>query len=329
MENNYVRTEMIKATLIITIFFSLIRFVFPETETQCLAPSALLFSHDDKLISDLLEALKADLNEEKTQGILQKLREMSPQQIAQLYDQCLKQDLISSPLPDVKNNSTRRINRHREYVAHLQRSVAALDVHSDSRVIDLGCGDGQIFVDLFRGKNCQLLGCDVVTYLTPEAAATIHFTERSVIDFIGNTPDNSFDVLMENVMLHHLPSTDAYRFVVGRMIKALRPGGRIIITETIHKKGDYHEWIRNAILDIYLNDLTSFDKQGKRIIPVPVQFLSEEELEEIVLSQNAVILEKIEMKKTVNDPKRHITYVIGKKKDSAVEPPDEDIPLSA
>ena len=320
---------MIKITFIITIIFSFIGFVYPENDTQCLAPSALLFSNDENSIIDLIEALKADLNEEKTQNILQRLREMSPQQIAQLYDQCLKQDLISSPLPDVKNNSIRRMNRHREYVTHLKKTIDALDVRSDTRVIDLGCGDGQIFVDLFRGKDCQLLGCDVVKYLTPEAAATIHFTEGSVIDFIRDTPDNSFDVLMENVMLHHLPSTDAYRFVVRRMIRALRPGGRIIITETIHKKGDYHEWIRNAILDIYLNDLTSFDKQGKRIIPVPVQFLSEEELEEIVLSQNAVIIEKIEMEKTVNDPKRHITYVIGKKKDTAVEPPPAEIPQAA
>jgi len=59
-------------------------------------------------------------------------------------------------------------------------------------------------------------------------------------------------------------------------------------------------------------DLTSLETHGHRVIPVPVNFLSERELERTIEESRGRIIKKIPMPKKPSDPKRHVTYLITK-----------------
>lgn len=70
----------------------------------------------------------------------------------------------------------------------------------NSKVLDVGCGDGIVSQALMEKFELNLTGCDISRYLKVE----IPFKKMTVINKIPFS-DKSFDFVMFNDVLHHTP----------------------------------------------------------------------------------------------------------------------------
>ena len=103
----------------------------------------------------------------------------------------------------------------------------------ESRIVDVGCGQGR-FVKLCLDNGIKnMSGCDLFMEaeteqekqrLAAELAKTFPFTLMT--DERLPYPDNSFDIVVSNQVLEHVPDK---RFLVGEMVRILRPGGRLLL----------------------------------------------------------------------------------------------------
>ncbi len=109
------------------------------------------------------------------------------------------------------------------YVAELGKPVVELLApKSGERVLDLGCGDGVLTLEIAR------LGCDVVGIDASEDM--VKAARLSGIDArLGNGAalpfEGEFDAVFTNAALHWIKSSEA---VISGVWRALRPGGRFV-----------------------------------------------------------------------------------------------------
>jgi SAM-dependent methyltransferase len=101
-------------------------------------------------------------------------------------------------------------------LAEIKRCCGASALHSGLRILDFGCGTGDLLRLLDQsGLQCTLQGCDVSKGMLACAAArcqgTSHCTGRSAPRFDlleGDTlpyEDGAFDVVIMSGVLHHIP----------------------------------------------------------------------------------------------------------------------------
>lgn len=99
----------------------------------------------------------------------------------------------------------------------------------DDRVLDYGCGSGEI-VRLLRAKGVMAFGCDVFYEggdYSPRIDAelfvsgTIRRMEGGVIPF----ESDSFDYVVTNQVLEHVPDLDG---VLDEIRRVLKPGGKVL-----------------------------------------------------------------------------------------------------
>jgi SAM-dependent methyltransferase len=116
-----------------------------------------------------------------------------------------------------------------EYVYHLIGDVRG------QRVLDFGCGDG-CNTALLAARGCRVYALDLSPDLLEQAArrAETDGVRASVRFVCGSAhaiplPDASVDLVVGNVVLHHLDLAAASREVH----RVLRPGGRAIFREPI------------------------------------------------------------------------------------------------
>ncbi len=119
----------------------------------------------------------------------------------------------------------------------------------DGLGLDLGCGDGILTDILFKriGRKPRLVGIDPDP-LETDAARKYRFYERihtSGGDSIPE-PDATFDYVISNSVLEHIPSLEPVIREVGRVLK---PGGRFFYTVPCpgfhdNLAGSIDRWIR-------------------------------------------------------------------------------------
>lgn len=114
----------------------------------------------------------------------------------------------------------------------LRRSFAQSHIAAADRVLDLGCGAGNLVGDLQRAA-ASVVGVDVADAALRRARARhpeITFL-RAEID--GELPleDNAFDVVWSSEVIEHVADTARWMSEVRRV---LRPGGRLLLTTPSH-----------------------------------------------------------------------------------------------
>jgi SAM-dependent methyltransferase len=120
-----------------------------------------------------------------------------------------------------------------------------LSWQGSERVLDLGCGPGAYYDRLAEGHpHVDYIGMDLLATMLSKHAAQRHLS-------LGNAvalpfAEDTFDVVMANHMLHHVPNvTQAIREVH----RVLRPGGIFVVaTNSVQSMPELQVLMRRAIV---------------------------------------------------------------------------------
>lgn len=107
-------------------------------------------------------------------------------------------------------------------------------IKENSKVIDIGCGNGVVSNELKKRLKIQLVGCDTLDYLTKKIPFKLMKEENSL-----PFKNQEFDTAMFNDVLHHIP----YAIQEQLIMDALRVTKQVLIFEVqptiIGKAADY------------------------------------------------------------------------------------------
>lgn len=119
---------------------------------------------------------------------------------------------------------------------HVFTRLAALSgARPGDRVLDVGCGTGYFTRVMAEAvtPGGTALGVDPSRRVVERARRLTRAANCTFSDGIAEAleaPDGSYDVVVNSLMIHHLP--EALRSqAIGEMLRVLRPGGRLLIAE--------------------------------------------------------------------------------------------------
>ncbi|HEY6410153.1 MAG TPA: methyltransferase domain-containing protein [Ktedonobacteraceae bacterium] len=123
-----------------------------------------------------------------------------------------------------------------------QRTADLAQLQSGEQVLDVGCGTGTLAMEVARrvGRAGRVAGVDPGTQQIARARSKaarrnlpIEF-QTGVIEHLA-FPDQTFDVVLSSLMMHHLPHT-LKRQGLAEIARVLKPGGRLVIADFKPKK---------------------------------------------------------------------------------------------
>ncbi len=124
-------------------------------------------------------------------------------------------------------------------------------ISSDTTVVDVGTGTGFVAAGL-SGQAAAVIGVDNSPAMLAVAKDNLAALEAGNVTLIDGEvdalplPDDSVDVAVANMVLHHAPDPAA---MLTEMARVVRPGGRIAITDEVQHA---YEWMRTEQADIWL-----------------------------------------------------------------------------
>lgn len=135
--------------------------------------------------------------------------------------------------------------------------------HGDEQVLDLGCGPGRYAEALHdRAANTRYFGLDFSGGMLARHPDPAHVTQADaqLLPFA----DNTFDVVMANHMLYHVPNIEQS---IEEIRRVLRPEGTLIAaTNSINTMPQFYELYKRAIMV-----LTAPGKQAT--VPLPISHM--------------------------------------------------------
>jgi ubiquinone/menaquinone biosynthesis C-methylase UbiE len=114
----------------------------------------------------------------------------------------------------------------------LRRRFALANVHRGDRVLDLGCGTGDLAADLARA-GAHVTAADVAQPALDRAARRHPELQLRLIAIDGPLPfeDGTFDIVLSSEVIEHVADTARWLSEVRRV---LAPRGRLLLTTPSH-----------------------------------------------------------------------------------------------
>src|SRR2546429_843752 len=118
-----------------------------------------------------------------------------------------------------------------------QRTATLARIQPGEQVLDVGCGTGTLAMEVARrvGRAGRVAGVDPGTQQIARARAKaarrnlpIEF-QTGMIEQLP-FPDQSFDVVLSTLMMHHLPAP-LKRQGLAEIARVLKPGGRLVMAD--------------------------------------------------------------------------------------------------
>jgi trans-aconitate methyltransferase len=114
-------------------------------------------------------------------------------------------------------------DEHARFVSDYGHAVVdLLDPKPNERILDLGCGDGALTVEMMR-RGASVVGVDRSAEMIRAAIAL--GVDARLMSGDALTFNQEFDAVFTNAALHWIPQADA---VIAGVARALRPGGRFV-----------------------------------------------------------------------------------------------------
>jgi len=117
------------------------------------------------------------------------------------------------------------------------RTADLAQLQGGEAVLDVGCGTGALALEAYKRVGATGWVCGIDPGPKQIARARSKAERASIpIDFqVGVIerlafPDQSFDVVLSTLMMHHLPD-DLKRLGLAEMARVLKPGGRLVIVD--------------------------------------------------------------------------------------------------
>lgn len=117
------------------------------------------------------------------------------------------------------------------------RTADLARIQPGDKVLDVGCGTGTLamIVEPRVGPTGRVFGIDPAAHQIARARSKAVQRHLSIEFQIGvierlDFPDQSFDVVLSTIMMHHLPN-DLKRQGLAEIARVLKPGGRLVIAD--------------------------------------------------------------------------------------------------
>lgn len=143
----------------------------------------------------------------------------------------------------------------------MRSTVQLANIQPGEKVLDIGCGTGTlaILAKQTGGQSVEIYGRDAAPEMIEHAREKAR-QQKVDVDFQPGLaeaiqfPDETFDLVMNSLMMHHLPA-DLREKALVEMYRVLKPGGRLLVVDfEPPKKGLYR-----SFLTLILGEMTSID----------------------------------------------------------------------
>lgn len=143
----------------------------------------------------------------------------------------------------------------------MQSMIKLANIQAGEKVLDIGCGTGTLAILAKQtvGQHAEIYGTDAAPEMIERARQKAQ-QDHVDVDFQTGLaeniqfPDDTFDLVMNSLMMHHLPAELQQRALID-IYRVLKPGGRLLIVDfEPPKKGLY-----KSFLTLLLGEMTSID----------------------------------------------------------------------
>ena len=121
-------------------------------------------------------------------------------------------------------NTTLYEGRHNFVWQYGENVLELLSPQPDERILDLGCGTGQL-TEKIALAGAEVLGIDRAASMIEKARQNYPQLQFAVADARDFQVEQPFDAVFSNAVLHWIPEPDA---VIRCIYQALKPGGRFV-----------------------------------------------------------------------------------------------------
>jgi trans-aconitate methyltransferase len=103
--------------------------------------------------------------------------------------------------------------------------LALLDPHPGERILDVGCGTGQLTAEIARA-GAEVTGIDSSAAMVAQARGNFPDLRFETQDVCALAFDQEFDAIFSNAVLHWVTRAED---AIAAMSRALKPGGRFVV----------------------------------------------------------------------------------------------------